>query len=371
MELEKKAKSNRKWAILIGIGLALFPIHNLWFTEATAIGGMATLFVPAIGAVIWILGVLFYIVNNWQDLSLGDKRIYIPLIIIVVSMGLSGFINGEAVAERVSPLLMGIVLFASYVVARNLGIDIFRMLIPFVCLGALIAVILGILNPGVPSGGLITNYCASAAFLIFGTLVNQGSWQWVLIVVALVGVFFIGALEGVFIIGVIGIVLLVRRDYNKYVLISLGVLLVAAVISFRGTNNVLALVDLVTGEVPLSTYTANELTSDRWVVYTEAISRFNFIGHGYSLDLTQGRIVHNVPLMVMDQIGIVAAVAWLGVTAYCAIKTKWHYIWVAILAMSLFDHYLWTQFGPFWWCLIGVSTTSTIKSDLLFRSQNE
>jgi len=262
------------------------------------------------------------------------------------------------------------------VVSRSLGKDIFLMLIPFVCLGALIAVILGILNPGVPSGGLITNYCASAGFLIFGAVVNQGKWQWALIAVALIGVFFIGALEGVFIVGVIGFVVLVRRDFNKYLIIPLGVLIVIAGVLalngnliqlYKGNNNLAYLFDVVTGKVPLNMDMMNAITSQRWEVYVEALRRFNFIGYGYSTDLSLGRNIHNVPLIIMDQVGILAAISWLGLAIYCVIKTKWHYAWIAILAMSVFDHYLWTQCGPWWWCLIGVSTASNIKTDLIFR----
>jgi len=376
MALEKVTKSNKKWAYIIGVGLALFPIHNVWLTEVTSIGGMATLYLPAIGAVLWVMGTLLFIRNNWKVLDLGDKRIFIPLLIIVASMGLSGFMNGEWLGGKIAPLFIGGVFFSAYVVSRSLGKDIFKMLIPFVCLGAVISIIIGILNPGISDGGLITNYCASAGFLIFGAVVNQGKWQWVLIAVALIGVFFIGALEAVFIIGVIGITVLVRRDFNKYLIIPLGVLIVIAGVLalngnliqlYRGNDNLIYLFDVVTGKVPFNMDAMNAITSQRWEVYTEAVKRFNFIGYGYSTNLLLGRNIHNVPLIIMDQVGILAAISWLGLTIYCAIKTKWHYAWIAVLAMSVFDHYLWTQFGALWFCLIGVSTASSIKSDLIFR----
>jgi len=377
MELEKKAKSNKKWAYIIGIGLALFPIHNVWLTEVTSINSMVTLFLPAIGAIIWVLGVLLFIRDNWRDLKLGDKKIFIPLIIIVLSMGLSGFIYGDGITGRFAPLFIGVAFFFAYIVSRSLGKDIFRMLIPFVILGAIISIILGIVNPGVDNGGLITNYCSSAGFLIFGAVVNQGKWQWALILVALIGVFFIGALEAVFIIGVIGITVLARRDWNKYLLIVMGVFLAFVALLlfdgnliplYTGNHNLEALSDIITGKVLLDANALNALTSQRWEVYVEAIKNFNFIGYGYSgMDLMAGRNIHNVPLNIMNGVGVLAAISWLGLSLYCAIKTKWHYAWVAVLAMSVWDHYLWTQFGAMWWVLIGVSATSTIKSDLIFR----
>jgi len=376
MELEKRAKLNRKWAIIIGIGLALFPIHNLWLTEVTSIGGMAILHLPAIGAIIWIMGILLFIRNNWGNLDWGDKKILIPLLVIVVSMGLSGFINGESLGDKVSPLFMGMALFSAYVVSRSLGKDIFKMLIPFVCLGAVISIIIGILNPGVPSGGLITNHCASAGFLIFGALINQGKWQWLLIIVALIGVFFIGTLEAVFILGILGITVLVRRDFSRRFLIASGVLVgligLLAVLGYliplyEGSQNVTALVDVIKGEAPLDEGAITRITTGRQVAIIDAVKNTSIFGHGYSLSTVAGWIVHNIPLIIYHQIGPVAAVAWLFATVYCLIKTKWKYAWIAVMAMCVFDHYIWTQFGAYWWVLIGVSTTSTIKSDLIFR----
>jgi len=78
-----------------------------------------------------------------------------------------------------------------------------------------------------------------------------------------------------------------------------------------------------------------------------------------------------VPLIIVDQIGPLAGLAWLWVTIACLVKTKWRYAFIAVIALSLFDHYIWTQAAPYWWVLVGVSTTSTIKSDLIFRREVE
>lgn len=376
MNLEKRVKSNRKWAIIIGVGLAIFPLHNLWLTEVTSIGGQATLFLPAIGAVIWVLGTLFFVRDNWHNLNWGDKKILIPLLVIVASMGLSGFINGESLGDKFSPLFMGIAFLSAYVVSRSLGVGIFRMLIPFVCLGAVIAVIIGMLNPGVPSGGLITNQCASAGFLIFGALINRGKWQWVLIIVALIGVFFIGTLEAVFILGILGITVLARRDFGRRVLVVGGVLVglvgLWAVLGYltplyEGSQNVTALVDVIKGEAPLDEGTITTITTGRQVAIIDAIKNTSVLGHGYSLSTVGGGIVHNIPLIIYHQIGPIAAIAWLFVTVYCLIRTKWKYAWIAVMAMSVWDHYLWTQFGAYWWVLIGVSSLNDIKDDRIFK----
>ena len=77
--------------------------------------------------------------------------------------------------------------------------------------------------------------------------------------------------------------------------------------------------------------------------------------------------VHNVPLVIVDQIGPLAGFAWLFITIFCLVKTKWKYAWSAVLVLSVFDHYIWTQFAPYWWALVGISTTVAIKNDYIFK----
>lgn len=378
-------KSNRNWSRVIGFGLAIAPIHNLWLTNLFSTSkGETVVFLPAFGAIFWIMGSLLFIVQRWQKGDrwqdwLGDWRIFVPLLIIALFMGISGFINGEGINGKVAPLLMGLALFAVYVTARKLGASLFRWLMPFVILGAVIAIVLGMLNPGIPASqtnGLITNYCACAGFLIFGTVVNQGKWQWALAALVLVGVFFIGALESVFILGVLGIAVLVRRDFSKHFLIVAGLLVLLVglwavlghlVALYTGNNNLSVLNNIVSGTTPLTYNTAIDLTSGRWEPILNAIRDIHFFGHGYTLSLVSGGIVHNIPLIIVHQIGPIAGLAWLFVSIWCLVKTKWKYAWIALLAMCIFDHYFWTQLYPLWFCLIGVSATSTIKSDLIFR----
>jgi hypothetical protein len=381
----KKNISDNKWAYGIGFGVALTPIHNEWLTNLfTLPNGQATIFLPQIGTVIWVMASMYYILNHykkgdkWQD-WLGDWRIFVPLLIVVLFMGISGFVPERTEGISIAPLLMGLAMFATYIVGRKLDVTLFRALVPFVILGTVIAIVLGMLNPGVPASmtnGMITNYCAAAGFLIFGGAVNQGKWQWALLLVALVGVFFIGALEAVFIIGVLGVAILVRRDFNKVFLVVAGVLLLLVGIwavsghltaLYTGNHNIESLGNVVLGKVPVDTTSLRVLTSGRWEPIVWALQDIKFFGHGYTLSLEHGGIVHNIPLIVMHQIGWIGALAWLFVMVWCLVKTKWKYAWLMVLAAGVWDHWLWTQFMPFVWILVGVSTASTIKSDLVFR----
>lgn len=387
----------KRWALLIGFGLALSPIHNLWLTELVTEDGVVGFFIPAFGVAIWFIGAGTFLVYNWEKIGLGSKWVYIPLFVIVGSMAISGFVSQPVFSDQVTPGIMGWVgiysdkatpglmglgLIGVYVVSRTLGDKLFRPLIPFVMVGVVLAVIGGIVNFGQvyakQSITLITNYCALAGFLIFGSIVNQGRWQWVLISMVLVGLFFIGALEAVFIVGVLGVVMLCRRDMDKWILLPIGgvvILIVAwgllgelSSLYRGGSNNVEALLRVLSGEQPLTMQSFDAMTTYRWGVIVREMQNISFWGHGYSLSTVEGEIVHNIPLIIVHQIGILPAVAWVFVTAYCLLKTKWKYAWMAIIAMCVFDHYIWTQFTPFWWVLVGVSTASGIKNDYIFRS---
>jgi hypothetical protein len=180
----------------------------------------------------------------------------------------------------------------------------------------------------------------------------------------------------VFIVGVLGITVLVRRDFSKRFLVVAGsiVLLVGLwavfghlVALYTGNNNLQVLQNVVSGEAPLTYNTAIAITSGRSEPIINAIRDIRFFGHGYTLSLVSGGIVHNIPLIIVHQIGPIAGLAWLFVSVWCLVKTKWKYAWIGLLAMCCWDHYLWTQFPPYWFALIGITTTSTIKSDLIFR----
>lgn len=372
-----------RWAIVIGLGLALVPIHNQWLTDAMSVGGRVVLFLPVLGYLLVLLGVALFVFRNWKQIKetgLGDRRVWIPLVVIAAAMAMSGFVNGITFQAKLSPLFMGVALFGVFMVARVLGESILRMLAPFVIIGSISVIVSGIISPGQYTGGFITNYCAAAGYLIFGVLVYQGRWRWLLLLIAAVGLFFIGALEAVFIVGILGIVLLVRRDFSEgfIVGISLMALLVIVWVAlgylqplYEGNHNLAILYGLVTGQIPLDTNGISAVTSGRWEPIVEAVRSFSFIGHGYSLSTVGGGIVHNMPLIIMHQVGPFAALAWLLVSFFCLIKTGWKYIWVAVLAMGVFDHYLWTQMAPWWFALVGVTTASSLRSDLLFKRRGK
>ncbi len=138
---------------------------------------------------------------------------------------------------------------------------------------------------------------------------------------------------------------------------------------YTGSGNISYIGMAESGQSALDYELMEGLTAYRWGVYIRALSDISLLGHGLFLGTTGGDIVHNIPLIIMNQVGPLAAVMWSFVTVYCLVKTRWKYVWIAVIAASVFDHYLWTQFTPLWWALVGVSTTSAIKSDLIFKTR--
>lgn len=375
--------TDRRWALLIGFGLAISPIHSLWLTNLATSDGVTSFFIPAFGYAIWIIATLMYLtwrVKDWKTVDWGPRSLIIPLAVIVLSMGVSGVVYGADLSDKLAPILFGGSLFALYLLSRRLGKDIFIAFVPFVVVVAISVIVAGIVNPGVATGGLISNYAASAGFLVFGTVVSRFRWQWVLATVAFIALFFVGTLEAVFIVGVVGLAVLIRRDVSRKVVViaAVGILLVGGwwslghlVPLYEGNHNLSSLGGILSGG-ELSDAALDDITTDRWWGVVNAARNLNVIGHGYTMmTAPDSHMVHFVPMTIVDQIGPLAAIAWVWVSVWCLIKTRWKYAWIAVLAMSVFDHYVWTQFAPWWWVLVGVSAASIGgDSDRIFRREN-
>ena len=382
MTRTKGIVSNRTWAIVIGAGLTLSPIHNRWLTELVTVDGEVAVFLPALGTAIWLIATLLFATYNWSSISWGDKRVFIPLLIIVGAIGLSGITaDVQGIGGRFAPLLMGVSLFALYMVSRVLGKDMFLPLAIGAAVASVGVIIQGIIAPGVVTGGLLfeRNYDIVVGFVLLGTALFIHRHQWILASLALVAMFMSGSPEAVFALGFLGIAVLVRRDWSKKALIVLAPAVLAAVLLFslghgygliRYPLFILGQEVAAVSDEPLHDSGGTTPIGRKLAVAREAMADIKPLGDGYSVTAFTHETVHNVPLVIVQQLGwpgIVAALAWLWVSVWCLVKTRWKYVWVLILALSVFDHYTWTQLGPFWWAIIGASTATGAGGDLVFR----
>jgi len=387
--LDRTISINKICAIIIGIGIALTPIHNQWLTRLVTSGQEVSFFIPSFGVALWFIGSLLFVTFYWGELDWGEKRIHIPLIIIVIAIGLSG-INADTWGERISPFFLGVALFALYLTTRILGKDIFLPIAIGAGLASLGVIVHGVLNPGKVTGGYIFegNYDIVVGYILLGVAMFVNRWRWLLAGLALVAMFISGSPEGVFVVIVVVIYMMARRDWSRKLVVVSAVAIAVAIIWVSlgwGLNLYGFTKQTVTLQPRHSPKAVEEITKEsgegkyssavgyRIGVISGALHSIKAFGEGYNLTaFSKVRNVHNVPLVIVQQLGwpgVLAGVAWLWVTLYCLIKTRWKYAWVTLIALCVWDHYIWTQMAPVWWALIGVSTKSSIKSDLIFKKQ--
>lgn len=387
MRLAKGVKE-RLWVILIGVGLALSPIHNLWLTNlATTKQGETLFFLPAFGYLLLIMGVGLFLLYNWEKVKaegFGDKRIWIPLLVIAGAIGLSGVAIDGSVQDKFAPLGTGAVLFALYLAARILGKELFYPLAVGVAVGSLGVIAHQIVYPGASTGGFVfeRNFDIATGYILLGAALFIHRWRWWLASLAVVALLMSGAPEAIFALGVVGLYGLFRKDWSKKavpMVATLGLLLIAGLATGLMQDTYSYTRDSIT-QTPTAHYTSPDgehvLVSPlaiRWLVIRDAMTDIQPVGEGYGLTNFTPCTVHNVPLILVQQLGwpgVLAALAWLWVTIRCMRKTRWKYAWVAIIALSVFDHFLWTQLAPLFWLLVGASTIPHgISGDLVFAKE--
>lgn len=381
----KLVVNNKVLAWATGFGLVLYAVHN------NLQPGLQYVFLPQLGfAIIMICIVLLYL-NNKDKFTLGPKAIWIPMAVIVASMFARLIVDFSM--HTFAGALFGVCLFAMYLASRILGKDILLAFIPFVIIQAVSCIGYAIAIPGQKIGGLITspapalymgtaNYDIATGFLVFGSVVAIFSKQYLLVSLAVLAMFLTGSEEAVFVLAVMLIVILARRDWSKRMLYPVATLAVVLIICTPpGITQLLygqtlqKVVDIsslwnqpVAASETVPVYDqVNTALTNRLDYYKMAITTVTPLGHGYEPGLAETHTVHNVPLLIIYQIGPVAAVAWLWIMGYGLWKTRWKYAFTAILALSVFDHYIWTQLAPYWWVLVGVASTSDIKNDYIFK----
>lgn len=350
--MEPANKHNRRWAIIIGVGLALSPVHNQWLTDLVTSDGEVGFFLPVFGWFIILLASGWFLTYNHKLIDFGSKAVYIPLLIIVVAIGVSG-IKGNW-----PDVFMGMFLFVVYLAARILGKDIFLPLAIGAGIASLGIIAYGILHPGIRTGGFVfeRNYDIATGYILLGVALFPHKYQWLLAGLALVALFMSGSPEAIFAIGIIALVVIIRRDWTKKLIYASCAGVVIAIVYFA----------LGHGQ-ELYAYTASIIFDHEQVaiplrleVISIAMAGISPLGEGYNLTAFTPLTVHNVPLIIVQQLGyagILAGIAWLWVSIWCLIKTRMKYVWVLILALSVFDHFIWTQLAPLWWAVVGVSTS--------------
>lgn len=320
-------------------------------------------FLPAFGYLLLVMWSGLFLLYNWQrvkEMGWGDKRIVGCLLFIVLCIALSGTAyNG--LQDRFAPLGMGLALFALYLTGMALGKDIFLPLAIGTVLACSGIIAHAICYPGELTGGFVfeKNYDIATGYILMGTALCTRRYRRWLIGLSLIALFLSGSPEAVFAIGVVAVVMLIRRDFTWRYFYPVAIPCTLAIVWFGlgyGTDLYRFTGNILSGQA--------DALSVRFEVIREAMSNIRPLGEGFNLTAFTKATVHNVPLIIVQQLGwagILAGMAWLWVSIYSLVRMPRKYTWVLILALSVFDHYIWTQLAPLWWVIVGVSGKEQIE----------
>jgi len=385
LQAETASRFSKYWTIAIGMGLALLPIHNRWLTLfATNEKGETLFFLPAFGYLVLIMGAGLFILNNWslvRKVGLGPRKIYIPLIVIAMGISLSG-ITAEGVQSKIAPFGAAVSLIAVYIVARVIGTRLFYPVAIGVVVASLGIILHQFILPGVATGGYVFeyNFDAATGYILLGAAVFIHKWRWMLVCLAIVAMLISGAPEAMMALAVLGAMALIRRDWSwkiMAVIVPIGIFIIVIFTLGYGGGLYRYLAQTL-NNAPVAYYTmpsnGNIIEVSplaiRWLAIRDAMICLKPLGEGYNLTGFTIATVHNVPLIIVQQlgfVGIIAGLAWLFVSFWGLMKTNMKYVWVLIVTLSMFDHYVWTQLAPWWWAVVGISTQKESKSDSVFR----
>jgi hypothetical protein len=379
-------------ALLFGLGIVFFA----WHLKLPS--SIQWVFMPWIGICLLVVAMVTTLNVRGQGLDLGDKKIWIPLAVISCSVafsGIEGFLEDRIVIqEAFADIVLGIFLFGIYLTARRLGNSIFEYMPIVVIVESISVIIVGILNHWNPNGGLysFTNYDIATGLLIFGVLVSPIKYQWWLSTFAVVALFFTGSAEAIFVFIVFLPFIFLRRDWSWKIAVPASALaIVILVTTLTGTivsiqaptlQRIQLVNAMIKGESTLSLVQDNPYLRavnpnnnvisniDRVIgfriTHTQLTIPIKPFGYGINLTKFYWGIPHNIVLIIIEQVGILAMLAWVFIALYMAKVSKWHYAWIGLIALGVFDHFIWTQAAIWMPALLGVSSVNN-RNDLIFR----
>ncbi len=375
-------------AWLISVGIVLFIIHN------RAQPFINYIFLPQVGLALIMFGLLEAYEDSKklnQKFTLGSKWIWIPMLVILAAcwlrVPLYGFQNTD-----IAGALFFSVMFALYLASRLLGQKILIAFLPALIIEAITVIVQGLVFPGLYSGGILTsppdpikwaNYELANGFLLFGFLIYQGKYKWELGTLVMIAIFFTGAPEAVFLVPLLILVMIIRKDWDwRKIGITLTILIpiiaIWAVLGYARPlwDRTYLAVHTLSDPVDKVIVTTPD-TSTKWIIlnpiwarivgYRYTIDRASLLGYGAQIVGNNPLTAHNVPLIIVDQIGIPAAIAWCVATGYLVLKSKQKYLWIMFIAMGIIDHYTWDNAAVWWWTIAGTSMVTQIKNDYIFK----
>jgi len=358
--------------VFVGLGLLVFPLWGAFtgWPSVTAIFGYSFIFVACAYS-------LYYFK---KQLRIGSLWLFVPLLILLFLALLRLAVGSEPIGDRVllSSYLLLMIVF--YFTAKQKGESLLWFVIPAIVIYSINVIADGILHFGSRARGLSTNPDTLAAMLMFCIFMLRGRWVW-LVPLGLAAIMWTGSYWAFSGLVVGGIVYLIskRKEFRwnsrfarmLIVCLVLFCVFIGAGFATGMAERLLSLerITIVTQDVNspadlirnIDTATYGRLTFYKYAF----VDHFSWLGNGLNnVDNSPfvegiGRmLIHNVPSMVMFELGPLALLAWLVTIGYGIWKSKkYRYVLIAILTLSVFggsEFYTWYTFGSYYFLTLGL-----------------
>ncbi len=352
------------FGMVMSLGLVLMPVNN-WY-----LGRECGINYYYIGVSLILFGGIFLLSLNTEIFKKINWWIFAPVLVIALFITLRVLLG----YDKPFNIVLAISFIIMYLVCRNYG-KMVTLLLPFVVIIQAVSVIIqsfiappesyyflsGIITtPGMSEfrPDAVANYNLAIAYMAYGFILSDKKWQPYVLMFVLPAVVFVGSIEGIYIMGFILVVMLIRRDWDKRLWIAMG-LGAIAIIYFFVWGNGIELWDRTLNVVNATVAGDISRGELNWRLqsYIKCFNEFNFLGNGYEQIVKPLVTVHNVPLVIVNQIGFVPAMAWLFCLVYSFRHSRRIYLWSAIIVMCLFDHWVWTTMAMYFWVALGLSDT--------------
>lgn len=353
-------------SLFIALALSILPIQQglkfFWSGSSTLIAYL--ILVPAI--IVLLLGWRKF---SWEGFKIERSQwpVVISLTVILVLSAVQLVIGtGDRVVNTIYLSIL-LLMYCLFTVSLYKGKD-FIALIPYALFIFSLSVFLtGLVKQGDQSSGLSSGPNTVAAFLTVGIFLLKGYWR-VLIPFILLSLVFTGCYWCIPVLVTVGLYKLFTLKERSLALIIGFSVIVILVFTFlyssvnpEGFSSIWRLDAVSKGisDLSKSTSTTEALevigsTSLRAEPILSSISNASLLGHGWQPAVVTsegfrqiGRYtdaIHNVPLMVLDELGLIAMLAWFFTMVYLMIRSKEYK--APLIAIFIFSC---TGIYDFWW----------------------
>jgi hypothetical protein len=359
--------------VFIGIAFLLFPLWGAFsgFPSITAIFGYGFIFVACAYS-------LYYF---REQLKIGSLWFFVPLLVLFF-LALSRFaVGSEAIGDKILLSAYFLMMIGLYFTAKQKGETLLWFAIPAIIVYSIDVIVDGLfVHYGIRARGISTNCNTVAAMLMFCIFMLRGRWIW-LVSLALVAIALTGSYWALSGLAVGGIAYLVakRRELKwsnritKLVIVCAILMCLMVGVGFSiglgqklfGFNRISA-----AGQNIMSSGNVLEnldsLTYGRFTFYKYAfVDKFSWLGNGLNNVENTAEVpgighmlIHNIPSMVMFELGPLALLVWLITIGYgIYISSKYRYVLVAVLCLSVFggsEFYQWYTYGSYYFLTLGL-----------------